>query len=309
MSRVVPILALCVALPAVLLAESGYVPERVYHTGRALFTDFEAMLADVSHADVIFVGEQHNDPNTHRLELAILEGLARRRGDLTVSLEMFERDVQGALDGFLLGQISESEFLSEARPWPRYATDYEPLVDLARDHHWPVVAANVPRAIAADVSKSGLGALDNLPEAQREWAAHDLQCPTDDDYFARFGEAMSGHPGTTAAAGQPTSQARQMLERFYFAQCLKDETMGESIARAYDAAARGGRQPLVVAFNGDFHSDFGEGTTARARRRLPGKRVVVLSILPVDNLDTLQPDATDRRRADYLIYTVGQTER
>ena len=29
-------------------------------------------------ADVVFVGEQHDDPNTHRLELAVLEGLARR---------------------------------------------------------------------------------------------------------------------------------------------------------------------------------------------------------------------------------------
>jgi uncharacterized iron-regulated protein len=305
MSRVLAILALCLALPSWLVADSGYVPERVYHTGRQLFTDFEAMLADISHADVVFVGEQHDDPNTHRLELAILEGLARRRGEVTVSLEMFERDVQGSLDQFLLGQVRESDFLASARPWPRYATDYKPLVDFAMAHHWPVVAANVPRTLAADVSKSGLGALANLPEPQRIWVAEDLQCPTDDDYFARFARAMSGHPDTGGAPGQSPTEARQTLERFYFAQCLKDETMGESIARAYDAATRGGRQPLVVQFNGAFHSDFDEGTAARAARRLPGKRVVVLSILPVDDLDTLQPGEADRRRADYLIYTIG----
>ncbi len=51
------------------------------------------MLADVVSADVIFVGEQHDDVNTHRLELAVLEGLARRRDNVIVSLEMFERDV------------------------------------------------------------------------------------------------------------------------------------------------------------------------------------------------------------------------
>ncbi len=45
-----------------------YVPERVFDTRRRTFTDFEAMLADLARADVVLVGEQHDDPNTHRLE-------------------------------------------------------------------------------------------------------------------------------------------------------------------------------------------------------------------------------------------------
>jgi hypothetical protein len=81
--------------------------------------------------------------------------------------------------------------------------------------------------------------------------------------------------------------------------------MGESVARAYQAAvALGAKDPLVVHFNGAFHTDFAEGTAARAMRRLPGKRVVVITILPVDTLDTISPDKTDRKRADYLVYTI-----
>ena len=57
---------------------TGYVPERVFDTRRSGFSDFEAMLADLARADVILVGEQHDDANTHRLEAAILEGLLRR---------------------------------------------------------------------------------------------------------------------------------------------------------------------------------------------------------------------------------------
>ena len=90
------------------------------------------MLADLSRADVILVGEQHDDPNTHRLETALLEGLQRRRSALVVSLEMFERDVQPALDAYLGGRNTEEEFLKASRPWPRYATDYRPLVELAK---------------------------------------------------------------------------------------------------------------------------------------------------------------------------------
>ena len=123
----------------------GYTPERVFDSNRKAFTDFESMLADLSYADVVFVGEQHDDPNTHRLELAVLDGLARRRGNIILSLEMFERDVQAVLDDYLADRMTEEAFLKASRPWPRYQTDYRPLVEFAKRRGWSVVAANVPR--------------------------------------------------------------------------------------------------------------------------------------------------------------------
>jgi len=65
------------------------------------------MLADLQTADVVFVGEQHDDPNTHRLELALMEGLRSARLDHPV-LEMFERRAQTALDAYLAGQFSRA---------------------------------------------------------------------------------------------------------------------------------------------------------------------------------------------------------
>ncbi len=283
-----------------LAAEDLYVPHRVFVSGRKAFADFETLLADVAAADVAFVGEQHDDPNTHRLELELLQGLARRRGDVALSLEMFERDIQEPMAHFLMGHVPEQAFLAEARPWPNYATDYKPLVDFAISKDWAVVAANVPRSIAAEVAKSGLDALKTKPDAEKAWFAKDLQCPTGDKYYKRFEDAMGGHEGTTPAS------AAKGPDNFYLAQCLKDETMAESIAQSYAAGAIGGKRPLVVSINGSFHSDYGDGTASRTRRRLPGKRVVVLTIQPVANLDTLKPDGDARKRADYLLYTIGK---
>jgi uncharacterized iron-regulated protein len=283
-------------------AQTGYVPERVFDSRRNAFTDFEAMVAELARADVVFVGELHDDPNTHRLELAILEGIARRRPDAIVALEMFERDVQEPLDRLLAGQLAEAEFLAAARPWPRYATDYKPLVDLAAARKWPVIAGNVPRPIASEVARTGLPSLASRSDAEKRWFARDLDCPTDDDYFDRFAESMGSHP---AGDGRADVRAeRERLERYYLAQCLKDETMAESVAEAFAAGAQGGRRPLVVHFNGAFHSDFGLGAAARARRRLPDKRVVVVSVLPVADLDVIKPDKNERKRANYLLYTV-----
>ena len=58
---------------------SVYVPQRVYDTQRKAFTDFETMEAALARADVVLLGEQHDDANTHRLETAVLEGLALGR--------------------------------------------------------------------------------------------------------------------------------------------------------------------------------------------------------------------------------------
>ena len=278
----------------------AYVPERVYDTRRGAFSDFEVMLADVAAADVVLVGEQHDDPNTHRLEAAILQGLSRRGTAATVSLEMFERDVQGAVDAYLASRTDEPAFLAASRPWPRYATDYKPLVDLAIASRWPVVAANVPRKYASMVAKAGLSALESLPPAERAHIAREIQCPLD-GYFDRFAETMNSHP-MHGADKQPEAERRATSERYYFAQCIKDETMAESIGSAVES--RAGRPGAVVHYNGAFHTDFGAGVAERVRRRLPSKRVVVISILPVENLDNLAPQGDDLKRADYLIYTV-----
>jgi uncharacterized iron-regulated protein len=284
------------APPSSAVPPSGYIPQRVYDSARDRFTDFEAMLAEVSRTDALFVGEQHDDPNTHRLELAILEGLRRRRADLALALEMFERDVQELLASYVEGRIGEDEFLARARPWPRYATDYRPLVEFAKASRWPILATNVPRRLASAVAKGGLDALTATDD--RELYAANVECPTD-DYFNRFAKTMSEHP-MPGAEKLTDTEKHAIVERFYLAQCLKDETMAESITRA---RAAGGA--LVVHVNGSFHSDFGDGVPERVRRRLPQARLAVISILPVDDLDAVAPAADDRKRADYLVYTLA----
>ena len=263
-----------------------------------MFTDFEMMAADLARADVVLIGEQHDDPNTHRLELAVLEALARRHVPVTLSLEMFERDVQASVDSYISGASSEDDFLKNSRPWPRYATDYRPLVEFARSQRWPVVAANVPRRIAAELAKSGKQAVDSLSTADRSLAAADLQCPHD-TYFDRFAEQMGtgGHQ-----SGSSSTAADATTERYYWAQCIKDETMAESIAAAFEK--QGGKPGVVVHVTGSFHSDYGDGTGERIRRRLAGRRVAIVTMQPVETLDSLAPAQGDQKRADYLVYTI-----
>lgn len=281
----------------------SYTPHRVYDSRRRQFTDFEVMLADVMRADVLFLGEQHDDPITHRLELATLEGIARRRSNVTLALEMFERDVQPALDRYLSRTLAEPEFLAGARPWPRYASDYRPLVEFAQLWRWPVVAGNIPRRFASLVARRGLAGLDSLSVSDRGLVARDFRCPHD-DYFDRFARTMGDMGGHgPAATVQTEDEKKAALERVYQAQCVKDETMAEAIATTLAAAPPRG---LVVHVNGAFHSDFRLGTAARAAARLPGRRVAVVSFVPVADLDTADGSA-QRKLGDYVVFTLARS--
>ncbi len=99
-------------------------------------------------ADVLFVGEMHNDPVAHLLQAELLkladekysQAEGRGRRGVALSLEMFERDVQIVLDEYLAGLISEKHFLASSRPWSNYQTDYRPMVEYARARKLPETA-------------------------------------------------------------------------------------------------------------------------------------------------------------------------
>lgn len=248
-------------------------------------------LADALAAfDVVFLGEQHDDSVTHAVQAALLEAVGTRTGRVLLSMEMFERDVQVPLDEYAAGRMAEDAFLAAARPWPNHARDYRPLVEAARARRWPVLAANVPRPLASAVSRGGWAALDTVPDAALRGFAGERRCAPEGEYFRRFGEAMGGMEGHGGQAA---------VERYYAAQCLKDETMAESIVRARQAWPGW----PVVHVNGGFHSDFRLGTVERLARRLPSARIAVVAMVPVP--DPAAADVAEHvAKGDWIVFTI-----
>lgn len=242
---------------------------RVWDSHERQWVSFDGLIGSLSNEDVVFVGEVHDDPATHRFELALFEGLSARRKTITLGLEMFERDVQTALDDYRAGRIAEPEFLKRSRPWNNYATDYRPLVETARAARLPVVGTNLPQSLARAVAREGLAALDNLPADHRWLHARHTTAPKD-DYWKRFTETMKEHVGADS------------IERYYVAQCLKDDTMAESIADWLERA--GQKAGLFVHLNGAFHSDENLGIVPRTQERMPKARIATVRIVPVENL-------------------------
>ena len=260
--------------------------------------DFGALVQRLSETHVVFVGENHDDPETHRVEFGLLDAIGRTGRPVILSLEMFERDAQPLLNEYLAGRISEADFLARSRPWDRYVTDYRPMVELAKAKGWRVIASNIPRPMASAVGRKALAALDTLTPLERSWAARDIKCP-EDAYRTRFMDTMRGHGSGSAAPAAGDTLPTAVATRFYLAQCIKDETMAESIVES-----RNGAPPdaIVVHYDGAFHSDYRQGTVDRVKRRAPNLRLVVITAVPV--LDPVTATLADHKdRADYIIFT------
>ena len=252
-------------------------------TGQQL--DLDELARDLSTKDVVFLGEEHDNNVGHQLQLEIVKRLHGLRPDLVLSMEMFERDVQGTLDDYLRGRIDEETFLKHSRPWPNYEKHYRPIIEYAKANGLEVIAANAPRPLTRKVTAGGMAAIEG-----RIFVAQSVTSKKD-VYFDKFKEAMREHPGD--------GLTKEVLERFYLSQCLKDDTMAESIYRF--RATHPARRPLIVHLCGKFHSDFGLGTVVRLLMRDPLCQVGVVTMEASKEPEKLKLEGDLDRRAHYIL--------
>lgn len=210
---------------------------------------------------VIFLGEQHHSPEAHEAELGLLKGLYGLDSSLVLGLEMFERDVQGVLDAYLRGEMSETRFLKESRPWPNYREDYRPLIQFAKAKRIPVVAANVPRRAAAAVARAN----KISPEILGEDAVYLPEKPPYDSrkYYRLFSSTLEEMPPMG-----PMAQAKPRA--LYKAQLLKDAVMAASLAPYLE------RRILFCC--GHFHSDYHLGVPYQLKRNHPRLKIAVIAM-------------------------------
>lgn len=203
MKRLFPgaLLGLCIALSLLAtptafaqLATAEDVTQADFHIYRSDGTPatMDDVRAALGRADVVFVGELHNDPVSHYIEQRVLEAWFDEHGHAAaLSLEMFARDVQYIVDEYLAGLITDSAFQQSSSPWSNYETDYRPLVEFAKERGLPVIAANAPRRYSNMVSRGGRTALDALSDQARSHLAPLPYGAPSEAYTAQWNQVMA----------------------------------------------------------------------------------------------------------------------
>jgi len=268
---------------------------RVY-TGVGVPATLDDVLVSAAQAQVVFLGESHNDRVGHVLQhLIFARLLSTSQADsgaspVVLSMEMFERDVQYILDEYLADLISRDQFMRSTRPWTYYDEDYAPNVEAARSAGRPVLAANAPRRYVNMVSRSGPESLAALsPQAKRYVAPLPYSGPSL-AYRAELEAIMDGHGD--AGVRDPAAS-----DNGYFAQSLWDATMAYSIA---DALLR---EPdaRIVHMVGSFHVKNGTGIPEQLERYRPGTRTLIVYVEPVTEVGSFPGELNGA--GDFVILT------
>jgi len=212
-------------------------------------------------AEVVYLGELHDNALHHAIQARILEEMLAGGAGPAVAFEMMPETRQPSLDGAVRGSGGpadvERELAWAAQGWPDF-TMYWPLFELARRHGLPVVAADLDPAVTRRISRNGLGAAGEDPARLRSALPDD---PARDRAIARRIRAV--HCDRISE-----SRAIHMLESWY----ARNVVIARRIADALS------RTPQVVVIIGRGHQSPG-GVPEQLDALRPGTRQLVVTLV------------------------------
>ncbi len=152
---------------------------------------FNGMIREIRNADVVFVGEVHDEQAHHDLELRIIRSFRGSGRPLSIGMEMFRSDSQKDLNSWVSGSSTLEQFLPTyydnwQQPWPAYRR----IFLFAREHRIPLVGLNIPDDIVKDVAQSGF---ISLKAEQKQKLPPGISCDIDPTYMQFIRKAYAGH--------------------------------------------------------------------------------------------------------------------
>lgn len=226
-------------------------------------------LSQLAQADVVYLGETHDNAQDHQIQLEIIQKLQQRNPKIVLAMEMFQRPYQGILDDYLAGKLNEQELLKQSEynerwgfPWEYYA----PIVQFAKKKQLPILALNTPTEVTRQVVRKGL---ESLTPKQRRFIPPISEIRTDDaDYRQMMLDIFKQHQDE----GHGSSAD---FERFFLAQVLWDETMAEKIAQFLQVHP----DHQIIVLVGQGHIVYGYGIPNRVARQMQNKPLIQRSVL------------------------------
>jgi uncharacterized iron-regulated protein len=253
-------------------------------------SSLNAIISTLGQYDVVFLGELHDDAVGHAIQAELfrtaVDQFAGKR-QVTLSLEMFERDVQSVVNEYLAGQITENHFMLSSRPWGNYKTDYRPLVELAKEKKLDVVAANAPRRYVNMVSRGGRDTLNGLSAEAKTWLPPLPFAAASEAYSKKF-RALMGESGEAAMG----------LENILNSQSLWDASMAYWVSESL----KKNKGSLVIHLNGGFHTESRLGTVEHLLKYKPDAKVLVVTMRYEKDFKTFDP-SKHAGLGDFVILT------
>ncbi|HSN90070.1 MAG TPA: ChaN family lipoprotein [Anaeromyxobacteraceae bacterium] len=237
---------------------------RVLEVRTARWSDGAALAAAVARADLVLLGETHDNADHHLLQAWLLGSVASSGRRPAVAFEMLGTHQQPDLDAVLARSPVSPDDVAAAvawaeSGWPAFDL-YRPVFAAALAAGLPLVAGGLPRDLARDVVRKGR---DALPEGLRERLARDEPFP----------EAEAAEMRTEMADSHCGELPASLLDPLVLAQRARDAQMAERVEAA------GSRGAVLVTGSGHARRD--RGVPRHLRRDVPARTVLSVAFLEV----------------------------
>ena len=242
---------------------------------------FDELMGKIAPKELIFIGEVHDNPEHHLIQVQILQALGHRDGGFALGMEYFQMPDKAEIDRYLKGETTEEEFLRGvdwAGSWGYDYHLYRPLLLLAKARGIEVLALNAPKEIVRKIARGGL---ETLSPDERSRLPQDI----DLDNEAHRAYVLEAYK-------QRAHHELPNFDSFYEAQCVWEETMAHNIS-VYLKDKK--NKMVVLAGNGHIVNKF--GIPLRTTRRVPVSLVTIMPH-PLDGKTTI-----DKETADYVWLT------
>jgi uncharacterized iron-regulated protein len=218
---------------------------------------FDELLADLSSARIIFVGEKHTDPVHHEIQLKVIKELYKTNPDLSVGMEMFDYTYQGVLDQWSAGKLDQKEFLEKTHWYANWRFDfslYKDILNFIKEKKIKLVGLNIPFYIQ---SRIRVGGIKNLSIKDKKHLPEKID--TSNTAHRNYVESvykLHHH------------KVRKNFDYFYQAQCVWEEIMAQSITRGLK-----NDKMVVLSGNGHIIRKFGIPDRTFSRTQEPFRTI------------------------------------
>jgi uncharacterized iron-regulated protein len=247
--------------------EKGFEAGAVVDAATGSQVDRETLVARLLRNRVIYLGERHDSPDSHRIQLDLIRALFQRDPGLVVGMEMFDHTYQPVLDQWSAGELETEVFQERVHWYANWRYDFElyrEILETVRSGGIPLKALNLPFHIPPKIA---LGGIDSLMPEDRRHLPEEVDTTRQEHREAlKAVFEMHRFPG------------RSRFTYFYQAQCVWEDTMAAAVAERPE-----GTRMVVLAGNGHIRGK--GGIPDRAHDRRPEPFVTLLTVKAGERVD------------------------
>jgi uncharacterized iron-regulated protein len=249
---------------------------KIWQVSSATMVAESTLFAGLAQADFVLLGEQHDNPDHHRLQAKAIAALVRARRKPSVALEMFEPTDDALVDHYRADPHATADGLGhvlawEKTGWPAWSA-YAPIAQVAFEAGLPLRSANLPRSIVRRIAHEGITALPA-------------------DAVARLGLDQPLAPALEASLEEELrdSHCGQLAESMVGPMALAQRARDGQMALRLIAL---GAPAVLIA--GAGHARVDRGVPVRLHAAQPNARVVSVAFVEVDSRRSAPQDYASR---------------